>query len=122
MANAYTLSEVQTFLPTKTWGNLPDEMKKSATAYLTAPQDQPNAERLIGYYLIVPTFRTDELAALVEGRSSQLRAVMLNNADQVLPIDIVTDQSTFGYAHEFLSGLTICFVNDSEFPKDTSGI
>jgi len=122
MANAYTLEEVKAFIPNKTWNVLPDEMKASATAYLTAPQDQPNAERLIGYYLIVPTFRTDDLAALVEGKPSQLSAVMLINADLVLPLDVVTDQATFGYAHEFLIGLTIRLVNDNEFPQDTSGI
>ena len=123
MANAYTLSEVQAYIVGKTWNDLPSDMQDSATVYLTIQQDQPNAdERLLGYWLIVPPLRADELAALVEGRVCQLGTVPLSDGDLVTYLDAVADLEDFDYAHEFLSGLIIRFVDDSDFIPDTSGV
>jgi len=124
MANAYTLSEVQAFIPGKTWDVLPAEMQASATVYLNAQQDQPNAEQLLGYWLIVPPFRADELVALVVGHNQELVAMPLISGVLVLSLGAVTDLDPlgYGYAHEFLSGLEIRFADESDFPADTSGV
>lgn len=108
MAN-YTLQQVQQFIGGKTWNELVPEMRESVSEYL-------NAQALPGYYLIVPDFRTDELAALVASQNNVLEAIMLQSGDLVLPIDVVVDDTTFGYAHDFLSGLIIRLVDSSEFP------
>ena len=123
MANVFTLSEVQAFIPGKTWNDLPSDMQDSATVYLTIQQDQPNAdERLLGYWLIVPPLRVDELAALIEDKVCQTSTVLLNDGDLVTSLAELADLEDLGYAHEFLSGLIIRFVDDSDFIPDTSGI
>jgi len=123
MANVFTLSEVQAFIPGKTWNDLPSDMQDSATVYLTIQQDQPNAdERLLGYWLIVPPLRVDELAALIEDKVCQTSTVLLNDGDLVTSLAELADLEDLGYAHEFLSGLIIRFVDDSDFIPDTSGV
>ena len=122
MANVFTLSEVQAYIVGKTWNDLPSDMQDSATVYLTTQQDQPNAQRLLGYWLIVPPLRADELVALVEGRVCQMSTLLLNNGDLVLSLDAIADLEDFDYAHEFLSGLIIRFADDSNIPLDTSGV
>lgn len=109
MPNAYTLEQVQAFIPGKTWNQLPLDMQLSAKAYAYDQQ-------IPGFYLIVPPSQMNDMEALVAGRSSQLSAVTLISGEFVLPFDVVMDLETFGYAHEFLSGLIIRFVDESEFP------
>ena len=111
----YTLEEIQAYIVGKTWNDLPLDMQASVIVYAYAQQ-------IPGYYLIVPPTQVDELAALVDGHNMQLAAVPLASGVLVLPFDVVMDSDTFGYAHTFLSGLLIRFVDDSEFPPDTSGI
>lgn len=112
MPNAYTVTEIHEYFasePGKIWGEMPLEVQSSALAYAIAQQ-------LGSYYLIVPISRTDELAALIEGQSNQVGAVMLISGAKVVPLDLLTDPPTFGYAFNFLSSLEILLVNDSDFP------
>ena len=115
MPNAYTLEQVQAFIPGKTWNQLPLDMQLSAKAY-------EYAQQMPWYYLIVPPLRVDELTALVAGHNMRLEPVPLISGELVLPFGVVTDLDTFGYAHAFLSDLVIRLVSESEFPPDTSGV
>ena len=115
MAIVYTQAQVEAFIPGKTWNDLSLDMQMSAKYYVYA-------QLILRYYLIVPPLRVDELTALVAGHNMQLAPGPLASGVLVLPFDVVMDSDTFGYAHTFLSSLIIRFVNDSEFPPDTSGV
>ena len=115
MANVFTLAQVQAFIPGKTWIDLSLDMQTSAIAY-------DYAQQLLRYYLIVPPLRVDELTALVADRRMRLAPIALSSGVLVLPFDVVMDLKTYDYAHTFLSGLIIRFVDDNEFPPDTSGV
>ena len=108
MANAYTLQQVKSSIPSKAWVELSLDMQKSAKAYL-------DDQTLTWYYLIVPSSKVAECAALTSGRRHQLIPVTLTMGDRVLPLDTVTDRDTYGYAYAFLSGLKIRLVDKSEF-------
>ena len=109
MPNAYTLEQVQAFIPGKTWNQLLLDMQMSTQAYAYAQQ-------MPWYYLIVPPLRVDELAALVAGHDMQVVPVPLISGELVLPFDVAMDLDTFGYAHELLSDLVIRLLSESEFP------
>ena len=115
MPNAYTLEQVEAFIPGKTWNQLPLDMQLSAKVYTYAQQ-------MPWYYLTVPPLRVDELAALVVGHDMLVVPVPLISGELVLPFGVVMDLETFGYAHAFLSELVIRLVSESEFPVDTSGV
>ena len=115
MANVFTQAQVEAFIPGKTWNDLSLDMQMSAIAYVYA-------QLILRYYVVVPPLRVDELTALVGDRYMRLDPVPLASGVLVLPFDTVMDLDTFGYAHTFLSSLIIRFVDDSEFPPDTSGI
>ena len=115
MANVYTQAQVEAFIPGKTWNDLSLDMQTSAIAYVYA-------QLILRYYLIVPPLRVDELTALVAGHNMRLAPIALSSGVLVLPFDVVMDLKTYDYAHAFLSSLIIRFVDDSEFPPDTSGV
>ena len=115
MANVFTQAQVEAFIPGKTWNDLSLDMQTSAIAYVYA-------QLILRYYLIVPPLRVDELTALVAGHNMRLSPIALTSGVLVLPFDTVMDLKTYDYAHAFLSSLIIRFVDDSEFPPDTSGV
>ena len=117
MPNAYTLEEVKSFIPGKTWVNLPDPMRESATTYLNVSQEAPESERLVRYYLIVPIDRVNELAQLIGNAIQGLDPTMLDSGEKVVPLNCVLSNSGFSVSVvEFLSGLPIRSVADDEFP------